>query len=146
MATEGQLVVIGVDGSPESVAALKWAGAYGAATGARLRAVMAWHYPAPVGIAPVGVAPAAISEEVRQQMTEALAKAVAEAAADVEIEQEIGYGHPAQVLIDQSADADLLVVGSRGHGAFTAMMVGSVSIHCVTHAHCPVVVVRADAG
>lgn len=146
MATEGQLVVIGVDGSPESVAALKWAAAYGAATGARLRAVMAWHYPAPVGIAPVGVAPAAISEEVRQQMTESLAKAVAEAAADAEIEQEVGYGHPAQVLIDQSADADLLVVGSRGHGAFTGMMVGSVSIHCVTHAHCPVVVVRADAG
>lgn len=146
MATEGQLVVIGVDGSPESVAALKWAAAYGAATGARLRAVLAWHYPAPVGIAPVGVAPAAISEEARQQMTEALAKAVAEAAADVEIEQVIGYGHPAQVLIDQSADADLLVVGSRGHGAFTGMMVGSVSIHCVTHAHCPVVVVRADAG
>ena len=146
MATEGQLVVVGVDGSPESVAALKWAAAYGAATGARLRAVMAWHYPAAAGTAPVGVAPAAISEEVRQQMIETLAKAVAEAAADAEIEQQIGYGHPAQVLIDQSADADLLVVGNRGHGAFTGMMVGSVSIHCVTHAHCPVVVVRADAG
>jgi nucleotide-binding universal stress UspA family protein len=146
MATEGQLVVVGVDGSPESVAALKWAAAYGAATGARLRAVMAWHYPAAVGTAPAGVAPAAISAEVRQQMTETLAKAVAEAATDAEIEQEIGYGHPAQVLIDQSADADLLVVGNRGHGAFTGMMVGSVSIHCVTHAHCPVVVVRADAG
>lgn len=146
MVTEGQLVVVGVDGSPESIAALKWAAAYGAATGARLRAVMAWHYPAPVGIAPVGVAPAAISEEVRLRMTEALAKAAAEAAAGTEIAQEIGYGHPAQLLIDQSADADLLVVGSRGHGAFTGMMVGSVSIHCVTHAHCPVVVVRADAG
>lgn len=148
MATEGQLVVVGVDGSPESVAALKWAAAYGAATGARLRAVMAWHYPAAVGTAPVGVAPAAISEEVRQQATEALAKAAAQAAADaeIEIEQEIGYGHPAQVLIEQSADADLLVVGSRGYGAFTGMMVGSVSIHCVTHAHCPVVVVRTDAG
>jgi nucleotide-binding universal stress UspA family protein len=145
MATEGQLVVVGVDGSPESVAALKWAAAYGAATGARLRAVVAWHYPAAAGTAPVGVAPAAISEEVRQQMIETLAKAVAEAAADAEIEQQIGYGHPAQVLIDQSAEADLLVVGNRGHGAFTGMMVGSVSIHCVTHAHCPVVVVRADA-
>ena len=82
MATEGQLVVVGVDGSPESVAALKWAAAYGRPRCSRLRAVMAWHYPAPVGPAPVGVAPAAISEEVRQQMTEALDKAVAEGGVD----------------------------------------------------------------
>jgi nucleotide-binding universal stress UspA family protein len=57
----------------------------------------------------------------------------------------VGYGHPAQVLIDQSEEAGLLVVGSRGHGAFTGMMLGSVSLYCVTHAHCPVVVVRGDA-
>ncbi len=145
MATEGQLVVVGVDGSAESVAALKWAAAYAGATGARLRVVMAWHYPATVGPAPVGVAPAAVTEEVRQHMAESLAKAVAEAAVGPETEQQIGYGHPAQVLVDQSAEADLLVVGHRGHGAFTGMLVGSVSIHCVTHAHCPVVVVRPDA-
>jgi len=51
-------------------------------------------------------------------------------------------GHPAPVLIDQSQDADLLVVGSRGHGEFTGMLLGSVSEHCVSHAACPVVVVR----
>jgi nucleotide-binding universal stress UspA family protein len=144
MATEGQLVVVGVDGSAESVAALKWAGTYAAATNSRVRAVMAWHYPAAVGPAPVGIAPAAISDEVRQNMAEALDKAVAEAASGIDIEKEIGYGHPAQVLVDQSGDADLLVVGSRGHGAFTGMMLGSVSIHCVTNARCPVVVVRTD--
>jgi nucleotide-binding universal stress UspA family protein len=143
MATEGQLVVVGVDGSAESVAALKWAGAYAATTGSRLRAVMAWHYPAPVGPAPVGVVPAAITNEVRQHVNEALDKTVA--GAGVDAEKEVGYGHPAQVLVDQSAGADLLVVGSHGHGAFTGMLVGSVSIHCVTHAHCPVVVVRSDA-
>jgi nucleotide-binding universal stress UspA family protein len=106
---------------------------------------MAWHYPAAVGPAPVGVAPAAITDEVRQHLNEALDKTAAEAAVGVDIEKDVGYGHPAQVLVDQSAGADLLVVGSRGHGAFTGMMVGSVSIHCVTHAHCPVVVVRTDA-
>jgi nucleotide-binding universal stress UspA family protein len=145
MATEGQLVVVGVDGSAESVAALNWAAAYAAATAARVRAVMAWHYPAAVGPAPAGVAPAAITDEVRQHVAEALAKVVAEAAVSSEIQQQIGYGHPAQVLVDQSADADLLVVGHRGHGAFAGMLVGSVSIHCVMHAHCPVVVVRSDA-
>jgi nucleotide-binding universal stress UspA family protein len=145
MASEGQLVVVGVDGSAESVAALRWAAAYAAATGSRLRAVMAWHYPAAVGPAPVGVAPAAITDEVRQHVNEALDKTIAEAAVGVDVEKQVGYGHPAQVLVDQSAGADLLVVGSRGHGAFTGMLVGSVSVHCVTHAHCPVVVIRTDA-
>jgi nucleotide-binding universal stress UspA family protein len=142
MATEEPQVVVGVDGSAESIAALKWAGIYAAATGRRVRAVMAWHYPAAVGPGPVGVAPAVVSDEVRRHMAEALDKTVAEAAVGVEVEKEVGYGHPAQVLVERSADADLLVVGQRGHGAFTGMLVGSVSIHCVTHAHCPVVVVR----
>jgi nucleotide-binding universal stress UspA family protein len=51
-------------------------------------------------------------------------------------------GPPARVLIDASQNADLLVVGSRGHGAFAGMLIGSVSQHCVHHASCPVVVVR----
>jgi nucleotide-binding universal stress UspA family protein len=53
-------------------------------------------------------------------------------------------GHPSQVLLDQAKDASLLVVGSRGHGAFTGMLLGSVSQHCVSHADVPVVVVRAE--
>lgn len=56
------------------------------------------------------------------------------------------FGHPAEVLVDESKAADLLVVGSRGHGAITGVLIGSVSIHCVTHAHCPVVVVRGAAA
>ena len=54
----------------------------------------------------------------------------------------IVYGHPAVVLVDASRTADLLVVGNRGHGAFTGMLTGSVSMHCVNNANCPVVVVR----
>ena len=53
-------------------------------------------------------------------------------------------GNPAQVLIDASDGADLLVVGSRGHGGFTEALLGSVSQHCVHHAHCPVVVIRGQ--
>jgi nucleotide-binding universal stress UspA family protein len=139
-----QLVVAGVDGSAESVAALKWAAAYASATGAALRAVIAWHYPTAVGPAPSGTAPASVSEEVRENMATVLARTVTAAAPGVEVDQVVGYGHPAQLLVDASQEADLLVVGCRGHGAFTGMMVGSVSIHCVTHAHCPVVVVRGD--
>jgi nucleotide-binding universal stress UspA family protein len=62
------------------------------------------------------------------------------------VEKSTSYGHPAQALIEASREADLLVVGSHGHGAFTGMLVGSVSIHCVTGAHCPVVVIRGSDG
>lgn len=142
MTTEPDLIVVGVDGSPESVAALTWAAHYGKASGARIRAVLVWHYPSPVGPAPPGVAPESISDEVRETMTRHLTGAIAKGAPEAQIEPLIGYGHPAEVLVDASREADLLVVGSRGHGAFTGMLVGSVSLHCVHHAFCPVVVVR----
>ena len=140
-----ELVVVGVDGSEESIAALSWAQRYASALGATVRAVAAWHYPAAAGPAPVGVAPQPIRAEaeqhVRDGLTAAIAKAYPDAQAD-QVETRVVYGHPAQVLLDESDDADLLVVGHRGRGAFTGMLVGSVSTHCVTHATCPVVVVR----
>ena len=147
MTSEGktECVVVGVDGSPASAAAIAWAARYAKATGASVRAVMAWHYPTAAGPAPVGVAPAAVSAEIEQSRHEIMDKAIAATLggpAAAEIERRVVYGHPAQVLIDESKDADLLVVGSRGHGGFTGMMLGSVSTHCVTHAHCPVTVVR----
>jgi nucleotide-binding universal stress UspA family protein len=142
MTPERELIVVGVDGSPESVGALAWAARYGRACGGQIRALLAWHYPSAVGPAPPGVAPKSITDEVRAEMSEHLANAIAVAAPDAQVEPQIGYGHPAQVLVDASREADLLVVGSRGHGAFTGMLVGSVSLHCVHHAFCPVVVVR----
>jgi nucleotide-binding universal stress UspA family protein len=149
MNSEGgqELVVVGVDGSAESVAALRWAARYAAATGARVRALLAWHYPAPAGEAPVGVAPEAIRSQTDTQMHQTLDDAIAKAyagQADPGVEKSTAYGHPAQALIEASREADLLVVGSHGHGAFTGMLVGSVSIHCVTGAHCPVVVIRGS--
>jgi len=136
---------VGVDGSAESIAALRWAANYAEATGALVRAVMSWHYPTAVGSAPVGLAPASVTDELRDKMEQTLAKAVAEGYPQPRngaVETRVSYGHPAQVLIDESEKADLLVVGSRGHGAFTGMFVGSVSVHCVSHAHCPVAVIR----
>jgi nucleotide-binding universal stress UspA family protein len=140
-----QVVVAGVDGSAESVAALGWAARYAATTGATVRAVRAWHYPGAIGGPAEGIAPSAVREKTEQQMRDDLAEAVAKVypnRSDAAIETRVSYGHPAQVLIDESKEADLLVVGSHGHGAFTGMMLGSVSIHCVTNASCPVVVVR----
>jgi nucleotide-binding universal stress UspA family protein len=141
-----QVVVAGVDGSAHSIAALSWASRYAAATGATVRAVLAWHYPATVGGPPVGVAPDPVRQETEEQMRQHLAEAVAKVYPDpsaAAVETRVRYGHPAPVLIEESQDADLLVVGSHGHGAFTGMLVGSVSLHCVNNAACPVVVVRS---
>jgi nucleotide-binding universal stress UspA family protein len=142
------VVAVGVDGSAESIAALRWASQYAAATGATVRAVRAWHYPSAVGPAPVGVAPKPVTSEVEAhieaELTGDLAEVYPDPAAADQLEIRVEYGHPAEVLIAESKEADLLVVGHRGHGAFTGMLVGSVSIHCVTHAFCPVVVVRGQ--
>jgi nucleotide-binding universal stress UspA family protein len=145
-----ELVVVGVDGSAESVRALGWAARYATATGARVQAVRAWHYPDVAGQAPVGIAPDPVHRESEAQQLAMLDEAITSAYSGQPgpaAEPRLGYGHPAQVLIEASKEADLLVVGSHGHGAFTGMLVGSVSIHCVTGAFCPVVVVRgSDAG
>jgi nucleotide-binding universal stress UspA family protein len=139
----GQVVVVGVDGSDPSIAALSWAGRYGAATGAVVWALHIWHYPGSAGLPP-GVAPPQVSDEVkanqRKELDEAMAKANLDPAAQVE--SKIGYGHPAQVLIEESKNVDLLVLGYKGHGGFTGMLTGSVSLQVVHHAECPVVVVR----
>jgi nucleotide-binding universal stress UspA family protein len=138
-------VLVGVDGSPTSAIALAWAARYAKAIGGTIRCVLAWHYPAAAGPAPVGVAPASVTGQVEQGKRDELDHAIVACLGDrpaVPVEREVRYGHAAQVLTEQSKDADLLVVGSRGHGGFTGMLLGSVSMHCVTSAACPVTVVR----
>lgn len=138
------LVVVGVDGSAESVTALRWAARYAAASGASVRVVLAWHRPPGAGVAPADASGPA-SAQARRRIESDLARAVAEVYPDpaaAGVETAICDGHPAQVLIDESKNADLLVVGHRGQGAFTGMTLGSVSIHCVGHASCSVAVIR----
>ena len=148
MAGGQELVVVGVDGSPESVAALAWAARYASASGAKVRALLAWHYPGVVGSPPVEKVPDSVRDQTQSQEQTILDEAVAKAVPGQRdgVETSIGYGHAAEVLIEASKEADLLVVGSRGHRAWTGMLLGSVSLHCVTSASCPVVVVRDGQG
>ncbi len=137
-------VVVGVDGSEASQDALKWAADYAAVAGAQLRAVSAWQWPISLGVAlplpedysPLDDATAA----VQQAITEALGSSPA-----VPIVTQIVEGAPAPALVEQAKDAALLVVGSRGHGGFTGLLMGSTSEYCAHHAPCPVVIVRHHA-
>ena len=81
-------------------------------------------------------------EEPARRALEATTLAVLGSSPALPVESELKQGHPRQVLVDSSADADLLVVGSRGLGGFAGMLLGSVSDHCARHAKCPVVIVR----
>ena len=142
---DGGLVVVGVDGSEESVAALRWAADYAKAAGATVQALIVWHYPDVAGGAPVGHAPPPIRHESEQHIRDTLDQAVRQVYPDpaaAGVQTRVAYGHPSQALVEASKEASLLVVGSRGHGAFTGMLLGSVSMHCVTSAFCPVTVVR----
>jgi nucleotide-binding universal stress UspA family protein len=138
-------IVAGVDGSPSSLVALQWAVRQAGLTGGSVEAVMAWQYPATMtgyGWAPIAVVePGEYEENAQKALAEAVA-AVDTGDRDVAISTCLRNGNPAQVLIDAAAGADLLVVGSRGHGGFTEMLLGSVSMHCVHHAPCPVTVIR----
>jgi nucleotide-binding universal stress UspA family protein len=134
-------IVVGVDGSPASEAALEWGARQAKLTGAPLRAVMVWHVP----MAGYGMAmPAPIKADIAHDAQVALDDVVAEVlgeAQPVGVTKAVIQGHPASELVKAATGAELLVVGSRGHGAVAGTLLGSVSRHCVTHAACPVVVV-----
>ncbi|RAG83349.1 universal stress protein [Streptacidiphilus pinicola] len=137
-------IVVGVDTSDASKAALRWAIRQAEATGATVEAVMAWERPTGwYGWAPAGVGVYDFEGLARKSLDRAVTHALEGVPPQVRIDARTIEGHPAAVLLDQAQDAALLVVGDRGLGTFTRALLGSVCQHCVHHAACPVVVVRA---
>jgi nucleotide-binding universal stress UspA family protein len=146
VARRKNVIVVGVDHSPGAKAALVFAEEEARLRGATLRAVHAWQYgyigyTGPQGRVPVlggdidelhAAAAAALHASVREALPES----------DVEIEQIPVQGTAAGVLVEESRAAELLVVGTRGHGGFAQLLLGSVSQQCAHHAECPVVIVR----
>lgn len=142
-------IVVGLDGSPGSLAALAWAGREARLRGATLEVVVAWTYPMPVLLFPVAPDPPTVKtlRKEAQEMAEHALTTVADDVAGVSTERRVVEGTPAEVLLGRLVEADLLVVGSRGLGGFRGLLLGSVSQQCVLHATRPVVVVPAgDAG
>jgi nucleotide-binding universal stress UspA family protein len=134
-------VLVGVDGSATSVRALQWAMRYAERTGAKLDAVHAWQIPTTYGT-PVEVLPGENFAATAQRVLNETVDRELGGRDDLEVGRIAEMGYPPKLLVEQSKSADLLVVGSRGRGGFKGTLLGSVSLHCVTHAACPVVVVR----
>ena len=142
---EAPLVVVGVDGSPGSQHALDFALTEAGLRGASVRAVCTWDYPVAVGSGFV-VPFEDLESGAAAVLADSLARATEDApAATPPVSTTVRCGHASAVLVDEAKDAALLVVGSRGHGGFVGMLIGSISQGCVTHAPCPVVVVPAPA-
>lgn len=140
-------IIVGIDGSAGSRAALRWAARLTAAERG-LRAVGAWQYPASTVI-PAGPAALPGPDEMDERTCDGVRAVVREelGAASDRVTVEAGRGPAASVLLAVAAraDADVLVVGARGLGGFAGLLLGSVSQECAEHSPCPVVIVRGDA-
>jgi nucleotide-binding universal stress UspA family protein len=140
------LIVVGVDGSDESRSALCWAVDEARLRGARLRVVHAWYaYPALVEGVPVVAADWEALGDSADTFLQSFIEETVGKPEGVQIEAAAVHrtdGTAAEALVQAAREAQLLVVGSRGHGGFAGLLLGSVSQQCVHHAPCPVVVVR----
>jgi nucleotide-binding universal stress UspA family protein len=138
-------IIAGTDGSQASLLAVEWAAREAALHHTGLRLVAVPTLPPRMTPAPQGRE--TVAGHVRQAMREALAAATERASSlepGLAVEPRLLPGAPAHVLIDLAAEGSMLVVGSRGAGGFSAMVLGSVSRYLATHAACPVVVVREE--
>jgi nucleotide-binding universal stress UspA family protein len=134
-------IVVGVDGSASSKAALAWAVKQARLTGATVGVVMAWEFPGNYGFPVPGLPYIDLAGIAAKVVADAIAE-VSSPDEPVKIRSMVAEGNPAQVLLDASEGAETLVVGSRGQGGFAEALLGSVSQHLVHHATCPVVVIR----
>ncbi|TNH31128.1 universal stress protein [Micromonospora orduensis] len=141
-------IVVGVDGSPESLRALHWATEEARLRRRPLRIVHAFLWPllrVPLGPSPSGPATGGLQHAAEQILSTAADRA-REGAAALDISTDMPVRAPAPALIEASRDAALVVVGNRGIGGFTGLLVGSVGVQVAAHAACPVVVVRDGAA
>jgi len=148
-------VVVGVDGSPGARAAFRFAVEEARLREGRVVAILAWQLPiveepapymvgTPTFDVPVGETAGAYRNAAFDLIDSVLAE-LADGAAGVQVERRVVEDSPAAALLEASKTAELLVVGARGHGRIASLLLGSVSLQCVQHARCPVIVVRYPA-
>ncbi|HEY5456128.1 MAG TPA: universal stress protein [Acidothermaceae bacterium] len=137
-------IVVGVDGSEQSIAALRWAARIASATGCGIDAIIAWEYPAAYGwvMAPEGWP---LEDDSAATLHRTLDQAFGQHR-PADLLAICRHGSARTLLLEASKGAEMLVVGSRGHGGFAGLLLGSVSAACAEHAHCPVLVVHEESS
>jgi nucleotide-binding universal stress UspA family protein len=138
-------IVVGIDDSPNARAALRWALDHGGAA-AEIVAVHAWHLPVMGGFEMTLTDPAPFEAGAEKLVADVVADVTHGAAERDRVRTVVTAGASAEVILAEAADADLLVVGARGHGGFTGLLLGSVTNAVVHHAPCPTVVVPVPGG
>ncbi|MER6126400.1 universal stress protein [Streptomyces sp. NPDC001795] len=141
----GPRVVVGIDGSPSSHAALRWAVRYADLISGSVDAVAAWELPGMYGWSGPVVDAALDEDNARQGLVQEL-RDVLGAELPSSVKAHLVRGNPADVLLQAAEGAEALVVGSRGRGGFARALLGSVSHQVAQHANCPVVIVRPEAS
>ncbi len=136
------VIVVGVDGSPSTLAALDWAITEAHLRHGEIRLVAAWYYPPLASEVSDGFTDHAFENDAERALANAL-RIVADRG--VPVTGAVVENSPATALLGAAKDADLVIVGSRGRGSIGSLLLGSVSSQVVHHAHCPVLVVRPSA-
>ncbi|MGZ4593994.1 MAG: universal stress protein [Actinomycetes bacterium] len=135
-------VVVGVDGSASSKAALRWAARIAPVVDGDIEAVIAWEYPVNYGWAAAGTPDGWRPDIDAGKVLDEVCAQVFGDRRPQGLTTSVREGQASAVLLEASKGADMLVVGSRGHGGFAGLLLGSVSATCAEHACCPVLVVH----
>lgn len=148
--TTSNRIIVGIDGSEPSKAALRWAARLAPTLGCTIHAVSAWQYPV-LADGGVGLLGGAVlpdytvpfdAEQVMTDVLEATLREVFPAGRPDGLTTAVVHGQPGAVMLDACDGATMVIVGSRGHGGFSGLLLGSVSTAVSQHAKCPVLVVH----
>ncbi|MFE3323551.1 universal stress protein [Streptomyces sp. NPDC059176] len=134
-------VVVGIDGSPSSYSALRWAVRHAGLIGATVDAVAAFEVPGAHGWSAPAVDADFDAHEAKRGLVAEVREVLGETG-ETQVHEHLVRGNPAEVLLSAAEGAEILVVGSRGRGGFARALLGSVSQQVALHATCPVVIVR----
>ncbi|MEX2255644.1 MAG: universal stress protein [Acidimicrobiia bacterium] len=138
-------IVVGVDGSTSSQAALRWAADEARRRGVGLHVVTCWDFPVlPVGPYQPPISAEELHREAREVAEKEIANVLGASGRDLDVSIAITEGPPSLTLLVFARTAAMVVVGSRGRGGFAGLLLGSVSQHLAEHARCPVVIVHGD--
>lgn len=137
----GNFIVVGVDGSESSKSALQWAVQLAPLVAGEIRVIIAWEYPMMFGWE--GGIPdwGNLSDNAESILKKSL-ESVFGNDHPKGLVSKVRQGHPTSILLEESQNAKMLIVGSRGLGGFASLLLGSVSAYCAEHAKCPVLVVH----